>query len=87
MTTPERRTLRMGASEVCIHMRIVGQDFEAELTPSGHGVQLYRDGRIFSSPITVGEAGWGMVGFDHTLTWFDDKGLWHPLPQPSKEAA
>jgi hypothetical protein len=81
------RTLRMGASEVCIFMGIVGQDFEAELTPSGYGVQLYRNGRAFSGPNTRGEAGWGMVGFDHTLTLWDAEGRWHPLPQPTEVAA
>ncbi len=55
----ERRELVMPWSEVCLHMGIADRPMLAELTDSGHMVQLYTlDGRIFSAPITLGEAGW-----------------------------
>lgn len=52
----DRIELKMPASGVCMHMRIVGQRMQVEIKE--HGAQLYKpDGTIFSSPITWGEAG------------------------------
>ena len=83
--TAERRTLTLPYSEVCMSMGVAGQTLEGELTSSGNGVQLYKDGKPFSFPITTGEAGWDMTGSDHTLTDFDEQGQWFPksssLPQ------
>lgn len=84
----ERRTLRLPFSEVCIHMGIAGQDFTAALTVSATMVQLYRpNGAAHSFPITRGEAGWGLVGSDHTVTDFDAKGHWYPKGTMATEAA
>lgn len=47
--------LKMGASEACMHMGIVGQEIWVEVLE--RGAQLYKDGRPFSFPITHGEAG------------------------------
>ena len=50
--------LTVGYSEVCMHMRVAGQRMTAQLLDSRYpAVQLYQDGRPFSSPITPGEAG------------------------------
>jgi hypothetical protein len=74
----ERRTLTLPYSEVCMHMRIAGTTVIGEWTGHG-GVQLYAmDGSIVSFPITTGEAGWGHVGADHTVTTFDENGRWSP---------
>lgn len=83
----DRHTIRMPYSEVCMHMQVAGRDMECELIQNryfngeeapGQMVQIYdAGGRPFSAPITTGEAGWGMVGSDHTVTDFDEKG-WHP---------
>lgn len=51
-----RGTKRMPWSEVCLHMNVQDRTMEFEVLPSGM-VQLYKDGRVFSSPITSGEAG------------------------------
>lgn len=47
--------LEMGASDVCMFMRIVGQQLWVEVLE--HGAQLYKDGHPYSFPITHGEAG------------------------------
>ena len=45
-------------SEVAMHMRIAGDEMWM-MRVGPHMVQLYDDdGRVFSSPITSGEAGW-----------------------------
>ena len=45
-------------SEVCMHMRVAGIRMRAELTTGEHPmVQLWKDGRRFSGPVTTGEAG------------------------------
>lgn len=51
-----RGRVRLPHSEVCMHMGVAGEVFEFEITERG-SVQLCRDGRVFSSPITLGEAG------------------------------
>jgi hypothetical protein len=57
----ERVTIRAAYSEVCMHMRVAGTLMQVELlqSPQGyHSAQLYTmDGRMFSAPITTGEAG------------------------------
>lgn len=53
------RTIVLPWSEVCMHMHIAGATMEAYLTDSGM-VQLVKDDREFSIPITRGEAGWDM---------------------------
>lgn len=82
----EVRTLRLPHSEVCMFMGVAGQDLDGRLV-SSHAVQLLRDGRPFSAPITAGEAGWGRHGSDHTLTDFDESGRWYPKGTMPKEAA
>lgn len=54
----ERVTLEMPWSEVCMHMQVAGKVMQAEIQPSGYSAQLYTlDGRVFSAPVTTGEAG------------------------------
>lgn len=78
----ERRMLTLPYSEVCMYMKIAGTTMEGELVQGDDQfgmVQLYNeDGSVFSFPITAGEAGWGRVGSDHTLTDFDEAGQWYP---------
>jgi len=77
IAVPEEHKITLPFSEVCMHMGIAGKVMTATLSPSGRSVQLWKDdGTIFSSPITLGEAGWGMVGSDHTVTAFDADGRW-----------
>lgn len=52
----QRFTKIMPATEVCMSMKITDQSFECELLPH-NAVQLWKDGRHFSSPILPGEAG------------------------------
>jgi hypothetical protein len=74
----ERRTLTLPFSEVCMFMGVAGATMTGHLV-SPRAVQLLDEaGRAFSAPITAGEAGWGMVGHDHTLTTFDAAGRWLP---------
>ncbi|WNI17673.1 hypothetical protein [Actinacidiphila sp. ITFR-21] len=47
--------MTMPWSEVCMHLRVSDQVMEVELRE--HGAQLIKEGRVFSSPITWGEAG------------------------------
>jgi hypothetical protein len=68
-------------------MGVAGQTFEGELTPNGFGVQLYKDGKPFSFPITTGEAGWDITGSDHTLTDFNESGQWFPKAGASRKTA
>jgi hypothetical protein len=62
LTTPVRylKLLRLPYSEVCMHMKVAGQEMWG--SPAGDlMVQLWDDeGRPFSFPITRGEAGWGL---------------------------
>lgn len=53
----ERYQGEMPHSEVCIHMQVAGKVMEFELLENKRSVQLYKDGRPFSSPILCGEAG------------------------------
>jgi hypothetical protein len=58
ITRGERVPNEMPWSEVCIHMRVAGQVLEVEIIGEQYPmVQLYRDGREFSAPVTTGEAG------------------------------
>jgi len=43
-------------SEVCLHMNVQDTHMDFEVLPSGM-VQLFKNGSMFSSPITSGEAG------------------------------
>lgn len=53
----ERGRLHMPFSEVCCHMKVAGKEMSFELEPNGM-VQLFDEkGRVFSFPITSGEAG------------------------------
>ncbi|MEU5425209.1 hypothetical protein AB0H73_06325 [Streptomyces olivoreticuli] len=47
--------LEMGASEVMMYMKVVGQLFEVEVLE--HMAQLWKDGREFSIPMAWGEVG------------------------------
>lgn len=47
--------LKMGASEVCDHLKVIDQELWVEALE--RGAQLYKDGRPFTFPITHGEAG------------------------------
>lgn len=51
----DRVMKEMPWSEVCMHMRIAGKLFDCEV--KDNSVQLWKDGRVFSAPITHGEAG------------------------------
>ena len=85
----ERRTLTLPYSEVAMHMRVAGTTMAAELVPtrSSAMVQLLDGtGRPFSFPITQGEAGWGRVGSDHTLTRWDEDGRWHAIEKVTVDA-
>jgi|GEM_PF-3436024 len=56
----DRWTAIMPYSEVCMHMRIAGAKMLCEFAgeASNPMIQLYTvDGRVFSSPVTTGEAG------------------------------
>lgn len=55
----DKRTVLLPFSEVAMHMQVAGERMEAQLikTPSQVMVQLWKDGRLFSAPITYGEAG------------------------------
>lgn len=75
----ETRTLTLPYSEVCMHMGVAGHTMVGRMVRRGRMVQLLRDdGGLFSAPITQGEAGWGRIGSDHTVTTFDDEGRWYP---------
>jgi hypothetical protein len=60
ITEGRRYRVRMPHSEVCMHMKIAGKEMllELTLTPCPM-VQLFQDGRPFSSKLTPGEAGTG----------------------------
>lgn len=47
----------MPYSEVMMHMKLAGKRMECHLTDSGMMVQLTRQGRNYSFPVTPGEAG------------------------------
>lgn len=81
------RTLTLPFSEVCMHMRVAGKVMVGRLVNPRHPmVQLLADdGRLFSAPITMGEAGWGMTSSDHTLSTFDSEGHW--IPNTTREEA
>lgn len=51
----DRVRLGVSYSKVCVSMGVAGQALEVEVLKNG--VQLYKDGRPFSSPIAWGEAG------------------------------
>lgn len=71
-----------------MHMRIAGRTMTGEQVGPHGMVQLYdADGRMFSAPITAGEAGWGRVGSDHTLCTFDENGRWAPRVLEGGKAA
>ena len=57
----KRYQIRIGYSEVCMHMRVAGTIMGVELLPINEYramAQLYAaDGRMFSSPILASEAG------------------------------
>lgn len=55
----DRLTLRLPFSEVCCHMRVAGRVMTVEITDGRYpAVQLLDDdGRPYSAPITLGEAG------------------------------
>lgn len=54
----ERGTKTMPHSEVCMSMRVAGNEMEFELLDQKYpSVQLYKDGQPFSGTITTGEAG------------------------------
>lgn len=56
----DRWLATMPYSEVCMHMKIAGTKMLCEFTntPYSPMVQLHsRDGRVFSAPISTGEAG------------------------------
>lgn len=65
----QRGKAKMPASEVCMHMHIVGEEMEFLFLSSGRAVQLFKDGREFSSPILPGEAG---LFQDHEGYYYDD---------------
>lgn len=46
---------RLPWSEVCMYMRVAGKFFDCEIKDKS--VQLWKDNRKFSIPITHGEAG------------------------------
>lgn len=58
----------MPSSEVCMCMRVAGKVLQFELLQDT--VQLYLDGRPFSTPILTGEAG----------LYSDDKGYYYYPP-------
>jgi hypothetical protein len=74
------RTLTLPYSEVCMHVGVAGKVMTGRLVNPRHPmVQLLdEDGRLFSAPITTGEAGWGMTSSDHTVGDFDAEGRWYP---------
>lgn len=76
----DERTLTLPWSEVCMHMRVAGTTMTGRLVGTRYPmVQLVTDeGRLFSAPITTGEAGWDRFGSDHTITRFDAEGRWLP---------
>jgi hypothetical protein len=50
-----RIKVRLPYSEVCMHMRVAGKIMNIEILK--HSVQLYKDNRMISIPICLGEAG------------------------------
>jgi hypothetical protein len=87
-TLGSRRLLTLPWSEVNMHMGIAGKVMEGE-DVGNHMVQLYEVGSPtpFSFPITANEAGWGMVGADHTVTDFDQEGRWYPKASSRRRTA
>lgn len=57
MTVGDRAVISISHSEVCMHMKVAGQILETELVRP-NAVQIYKNGEIFSSPVTTGEAGY-----------------------------
>jgi hypothetical protein len=48
----------MPYSEACMHMKIAGEFLQFQITESQYPmVQLFKEGRPFSFPVTLGEAG------------------------------
>jgi hypothetical protein len=55
----DTRTITLPYSEVCCFMGVAGKQMKARLLADGNAVQLYdQNDRVFSFPITRGEAGW-----------------------------
>lgn len=71
-------TITLPWSEVCMSMRVAEQEMTAELTAHIRpAVQLWKDGRHYSAPITTGEAGLYRDGdgrfYGHGITWIRDR--------------
>lgn len=57
------RLVRLPYSEVCMHMRVAGRRAMVEILTTHRypSAQIWLDGRRYSTPVTLGEAGIGRM--------------------------